>query len=126
MLGDGFMATFGAAVSVGNDCQHGLDAAIEIFGKLEQKNGRRYDPPIKIGMGLHYGPVVTGNVGSSIRKQYSITGQTVIIASRIEQLNKVFGSSLLISGMVLDHLDRKPVELDRLGPVPLKGLDLPL
>jgi adenylate cyclase len=50
-----------------------------------------------VGIGIHAGEVVTGNVGSSLRKQYSITGNVVILASRLEQLNKQFQSQLLIS-----------------------------
>jgi class 3 adenylate cyclase len=50
-----------------------------------------------VGIGIHAGEVVAGNVGSSLRKQYSITGNVVILASRLEQLNKQFQSQLLIS-----------------------------
>ena len=62
-------------------------------------------PKTKIGIGLHAGEIVTGNVGTSERKQYSITGNTVILASRIEQLNKKFNSEILISKEVLDKLE---------------------
>lgn len=126
VLGDGFMATFGAPISVGNDCQHAVDAALEILWTLKTKNDEKRFSPVKIGIGLHYGPVVTGNVGSEVRKQYSVTGQTVIIASRIEQLNKEYKSSLLVSGQVHGKLIEVPEKATTLGSVLLKGLDQPL
>jgi adenylate cyclase len=75
-LGDGFMATFGAPLSAGNDCANALAAARELVARIR----------VRIGIGLHAGDAVTGNVGSAERKQYSVTGNVVILASRIEQL----------------------------------------
>lgn len=103
-LGDGFMATFGAPVADGNSSQHATEAAQEIIERIriEYQNGNI--PETHIGIGLHYDEAVTGNIGSSIRKQYSITGKVVIMASRIEQLNKVYNTSLLISEEVYNQL----------------------
>jgi adenylate cyclase len=126
LLGDGFMATFGTPVSVGNDCQNAVNASIDILKVLSVKNGKDPLNVTKIGIGLHYGPVVTGNVGSELRKQYSVTGQTVIISSRIEELNKNYDSSLLLSGSVIENLDDISGEPASLGPVNLKGLDNPI
>ena len=64
----------------------------------------------------------TGSIGTSLRRQYSITGEVVIIASRIEQLNKAYDSQLLISKEVLDELERDGVEKESLGEVRLKGI----
>ena len=104
-LGDGFMATFGAPVTSGNDCKNAYKAAIQIVKKLEDLNSSNKIPTTKVGIGLHAGPVVAGNVGTEERKQYSITGNTVILASRIEQLNKQFNTQLIISEDVYLHLD---------------------
>ena len=95
-LGDGFMATFGAPVSTGNDCINAVNSAIEISNELKLQIEQAKLPDIKIGIGLHAGDVVTGNVGTSTRKQYSVTGNVVILASRIEQLNKKYDSTVLI------------------------------
>lgn len=103
-LGDGFMATFGAPVSVGNSSQLATDAALEIMNKLNTEFEQGKIPKTSIGIGLHFDEAVTGNIGSSIRKQYSITGKVVIIASRIEQLNKEFKTSLIISESVYNQL----------------------
>ncbi len=69
-------------------------------------------PKTRIGIGLHAGLVVTGNVGNDTRKRYSVTGNTVIIASRVEQLNKQYKSQLLITEEVYEKLD-KPLQLDQ-------------
>lgn len=104
-LGDGFMATFGAPVSAGNDCENAYQASVAIVNKLDELNSSNKIPHTKVGIGLHAGPVVAGNVGTEERKQYSITGNTVILASRIEQLNKRFNTQLIISEDVFTHLN---------------------
>ncbi len=104
-LGDGFMATFGAPVSIGNSNQHAVEASQKIIYKIKDEYNKRNIPKTRIGIGLHYDEAVTGNIGSSARKQYSITGKVVIMASRIEQLNKKYNTSLLISREVYNQLD---------------------
>lgn len=114
-LGDGFMATFGAPLSSGNDCGNALAAARELVERIRQ---------VKIGIGLHAGDVVTGNVGSESRKQYSVTGNVVILASRIEQLNKEFNSQVLVSREVLDRSGDQSATA--LGPIHVKGREQPI
>lgn len=104
-LGDGFMATFGAPVSIGNSSQHAAEASQEIIEKLSIEYEKGNIPKTRIGIGLHYDEAVTGNIGSSLRKQYSITGKVVIMASRIEQLNKKYNTCLLISEEVYNQLN---------------------
>lgn len=113
LLGDGFMATFGAPVSHENDSLNAYKAAREIMQKVSEKSQNGTIPVTRVGIGLHAGDVVTGNVGTEKRMQYSITGNTVIIAARLEQLNKKFGSTLVISKEVYSRLPenlREPVE----------------
>ena len=83
-------------------------------------------PPITIGVGLHAGEAVSGNVGSALRKQYSITGNVVILASRIEQLNKDYGSQILVSGEVLAAAGEPARGGESLGPVHVKGREQPI
>jgi adenylate cyclase len=120
-LGDGFMATFGAPASSGNDSQNAVIASLNIVKTLHEKYMSGELPKTKIGIGLHSGNIVSGNVGTTIRKQYSITGNTVILASRIEQLNKKYNSNILISKEVLDCLDMKQLKTENLGNVVMKG-----
>nr|NQU91021.1 tetratricopeptide repeat protein [Bacteroidota bacterium] len=125
-LGDGFMATFGAPASSGNDCQNAVNASLEIVTLLRGKCESGEIPHTKVGIGLHAGHIVTGNVGTAERKQYSITGNTVILASRLEQLNKKFNSEILISKEVLENLDQKSMKTESLGVVNLKGRAEPM
>ena len=125
-LGDGFMATFGAPVSSGNDSQNAVNASLEIVELLKIKCKSGEIPKTKVGVGLHAGHIIAGNVGSSERKQYSITGNTVVLAFRIEQLNKKFNSEILISKEVFENLDQNHLKTKNLGAVTLKGRTEPI
>ena len=76
---------------------------------------------MKVGIGLHAGDVVVGNVGNARRKQYSITGNPVITAARIEQLTKEFGAQLIISKEVYLHLTNTPEKTPEFKAVSIKG-----
>ena len=125
-LGDGFMATFGAPASSAHDCSNAVLALIEIVDLLKKKCASGKLPTTRIGIGLHAGSIVTGNVGTSERKQYSISGNTVVLASRIEQLNKQFKSEILISREVLEKIDRSNLHTENLGSVHVKGRAKPI
>ena len=126
LMGDGFMATFGAPVSHGNACQNAFDAAREILAELNERIASGVIPKTKVGIGLHAGHVVTGNVGNEQRKQYSVTGSTVIIASRVEQLNKTYKTQLIITEDVYNELD-DPVHMDQpFVEVEVKGRTQPV
>ncbi|MEZ4996322.1 MAG: adenylate/guanylate cyclase domain-containing protein [Bacteroidales bacterium] len=79
-------------------------------------------PPTRIGIGLHYGEAVTGNIGSAMRKQYSITGSVVNIASRIEKLTRQYKTEVLVSEEVVSVVDEKiRNEFSSVGMVKVKG-----
>jgi adenylate cyclase len=120
------MATFGVPESKGNDSENAFLAASDIIHKVNKKSREGDIPETRIGIGLHTGKVVVGNVGTSLRKQYSITGNAVIIASRIEQLNKIYSSQLLISEEVIKNSAMDTKGLKSLGPVELKGREKPV
>jgi class 3 adenylate cyclase/Tfp pilus assembly protein PilF len=125
-LGDGYMATFGAPLTTGHDCDNALKAALEIVKTANEKSASGTIPETRIGIGLHAGDVVTGNVGTSIRKQYSITGNTVILASRIEKLNKEYNTQLLVSEEVIQNSTYSDFNAENLGEVPVKGREKPI
>jgi adenylate cyclase len=125
-MGDGFMATFGAPISSQNDCQDAVNAALDIKKMINEKNKQGVIPDTQIRIGIHAGVAVTGNVGTSIRKQYSITGNVVILASRLEQLNKNYNSSVIISKEVYDKIDKTITNAKALGPVKIKGRQEPI
>lgn len=126
ILGDGFMATFGAPIQRENFCQDAYNAALEIYNTLEAKNTSNEIPFTRIGIGIHSGEVITGNVGTSERKQYSVIGNTVILASRIEQLNKDFNASIIISEDVMKKIILDGIKPESLGNVIVKGFDKPV
>lgn len=104
IMGDGLMAIFGAPIEHDNDCQLAVNAALEINKELKRRNEAGLIPETIIRIGINAGEVVTGNVGTSERKQYSVTGQPVIIAARLEQINKELNSVILISDSVYERI----------------------
>ena len=96
-LGDGFMAVFGAPLVAGDNCENAVRAARQILSAVERSASAGEIPPTQIGLGLHAGPALVGNIGSAERREYTVICDVVNVAFRIEQLNKEFGSSLLIS-----------------------------
>jgi adenylate cyclase len=125
-LGDGFMAVFGAPLSDGRDSHNAVAASREIVARVAEENARGELPPTRIGIGLHAGQAVTGNVGSTRRKEYTIIDDTVNLASRIEQLNKEHGSQILVSETVYGALGDEAGEAVALGPISVRGLEEPV
>jgi len=120
-LGDGFMAAFGAPFSDGFDSRNAVKASKEILQKLKEEIEAGNILPTRVGIGLHTGKAVTGNIGSSQRKEYTIIGDVVNLASRIESLNKQFNSQFLISDTVKEALGDAGIETVSLGKVSVKG-----
>lgn len=120
-LGDGFMAVFGAPLSDGSDCPNAMGAAMEILGRVEEEVARGNVLPTTVGIGLHAGEAVTGSIGSSLRREYTVIGDVVNLASRIEKLNKKFGSQLLISDNVWQTLNEVVPSAKPMGDVYVKG-----
>jgi adenylate cyclase len=103
-LGDGFMAIFGAPFSAGDDAANALAAATGICEQLEAQIDSGALPPLRIGIGIHSGHAVAGNIGSSRRKEYTLIGDVVNVASRVESLTKSFDASILITETVWKHI----------------------
>jgi len=125
-LGDGFMAVFGAPLDDADRCAHAVGAAREILERLDRLNTAGKIHPTRVGIGLHLGEAVTGNVGSSERKEYTIIGDVVNLASRLEQATKEFQARLLISQEVRRNLDGSLPGVEDLGTVELKGQPQPI
>jgi adenylate cyclase len=119
-LGDGCMVTFGAPLELGNPARNAVQASEALLQALATAGDKGELLTTRIGIGIHTGEVVTGNIGTEERQQYSITGNVVILAARIEQMNKEFDSQLLVSEEVVRSAERQD-EAVRLGSFPLKG-----
>ncbi len=106
-IGDAIMALWGIPVSKGNDIVNCLDAALamrHVMFEFNEKRRSMDEPEIKIGCGINSGPVVAGQIGSEDRLEYTVIGDTVNLASRIEALNKPFGTDILVSEQTYKHV----------------------
>jgi adenylate cyclase len=124
-LGDGFMAVFGAPIDDAERCAHAVGASLEILRRLDRLNATGRIHPTRIGIGLHMGEAVAGNVGSSDRKEYAIIGDVVNLASRLEQATKEFDARLLISDALRHNLNLEISGIEDLGLIELKGQPTP-
>lgn len=127
-VGDAIMAVWGAPSSSGDDRAVALKASLEMRVALEKLNESRLgrgQTAIKIGMGLHSGPAISGTIGSTERMEYTVIGDTVNMASRIEAATKAYGTDLLVSETVADALKDKFI-LEYAGSSEVKGKSEPL
>jgi adenylate cyclase len=124
-LGDGFLALFGAPFDAEDPAHRAVAAGREMLAAMERINTDS-DWPLRIGIGIHFGEVVAGNIGSPRRKEYTVIGDTVNFASRIEALNKEFNSQFLISAAVRDALGEDCTDAVSLGEVPIRGYEQPM
>ena len=95
-LGDGFLALFGAPLALESAPMCAVQAAMDMRQSLETFNLRN-NMAFRIGIGIHTGVAVVGNIGSESRMEYTVIGDSVNVSSRIESLCKVYGQDILIS-----------------------------
>lgn len=124
-LGDGFMAMFGAPADDDAHCVNAVNAGLALLKSLASMNEQGQISPTRIGIGIHAGDVVSGNVGSYSRKEYTIIGDVVNLAARVESACKEFDAQLLVSTAVASRLSPEITAQD-LGPVAIKGQISPL
>ncbi len=122
-LGDGFLALFGAPLDDPRATRHAVVAGREMLDAIARHNGDHPDWPIRIGIGVHVGETVAGTVGSPRRKEYTVIGDTVNLASRIESLNKEFGAQFLLSDAVRREIGDEAPDATPLGDVAIRGYD---
>lgn len=106
-IGDAIMAVWGVPVSTGRDPLAAVEASLAMRSSLAEFNrgrGGPGKPVIRIGAGLNTGPVLAGQIGSNERMEYTVIGDAVNLASRIEALNKPFGTDILVSEYTLGRL----------------------
>jgi adenylate cyclase len=125
-LGDGFMAVFGAPIAEGNPCANAVEAGLDVLSRVERLQAEGRIAPTRVGLGLHAGPAVVGTIGATQRKEYTVIGDVVNVASRVEALNKDFGSQMLVTEAVwraCGRSDESPLSRD---PLRVRGREMPV
>jgi len=124
-IGDAIMAFFNAPIDVENHAEKACTAAIEMIQHLELLNlelDKEGKPAIKIGIGLNTDSVIVGNMGSNDRFNYTVIGDGVNLASRVEGLNKNYRTSILITENTYKQIDQSFL-CRKLEAVKVKGKD---
>jgi adenylate cyclase len=106
-VGDQVMGLFGAPVADPRHADHAVAAAIDMSAALDRLNARwaaRGLPPLDIGIGINSGEMIAGNIGSESIMSYTVIGDAVNVGSRIESLNKDYGTRILIGQATKDRL----------------------
>lgn len=127
-IGDGIMAVYGVPISHGRDEEMAVRSALKMRQLVSDLNKKRLlgsKREIKIGVGIHSGEVIAGNIGSDKRMEYTVVGKAVNIASRIESLNKEFGTDILITEEVYSKV-KDFIQVEKKEPVLVKGVATPI
>jgi adenylate cyclase len=106
--GDGVCVIFGAPMLHADDPLRAVKTAWKLVENVDNLNRRREaqrKTPIQIGIGIHLGEVIAGHIGSERRMDYTVVGDVVNVAARIEELNKKFGTRILISDNVYEKVE---------------------
>lgn len=127
-IGDGIMATFGTPVPAADAADRAVQAARGMTMALERLNAVRAvrgEPPLAQRIGIHAGPAVVGNVGTSQRLEFSVIGDAVNVANRIEAAGKKTGKPVMMSAAVAARLS-STAGVERVGEIALDGQPKPV
>jgi adenylate cyclase len=122
-IGDGIMALFGAPLDDKDSASHSVKAAVAMLHSLEEINRELVADgiePLGIGVGIHTGPAVVGNIGSSERMEYTAIGDVVNTAARIESLTRKYDADILISADTYEAV-KDSFNTESLGSAEVKG-----
>lgn len=125
-IGDAVMAFWGAPLAVEDHPRRAVEAALDMMDELEELNEQWSETGaparLAIGIGVNTGEAIVGNIGSLSRKlDYTAIGDAVNLASRLEGLNKEYGTSIIVSETTASRLDADAYELATLDEVKVKG-----
>lgn len=123
-LGDGIMAHWGAPLSSERDPLNAVESAVQMLRLAEGLNVKRSAAGLaemRLGMGVATGEVVAGAIGSPKRMDYTVIGDSVNLAARLEELTKVYGVSLIVDAATAEALDGGAFTLRELDAVRVRG-----
>jgi class 3 adenylate cyclase len=116
-LGDGALAVFGAP----NDLADHAEAAVSAAVLIHRVVAERFGGELRIGIGINTGVVIAGTIGGGGKLEFTLIGDTVNVAARVEQLTKTTGDTILLTQQCVDALAHRPLELTDRGSHALKG-----
>jgi len=116
-LGDGALAVFGAP----NDLADHADAAVDAAVLIQRLVAERFGGELRIGIGINTGVVIAGTIGGGGKLEFTLIGDTVNVAARVEQLTKTTGDAILVTQQCVDALASRPPGLTDRGFHVLKG-----
>jgi adenylate cyclase len=116
-LGDGTLAVFGAP----NDLTDHADAAVSAAVLIHRQVAERFEGDLRVGIGINTGVVIAGTIGGAGKLEFTLIGDTVNVAARVEQLTKTTGDAILLTGQTVDALASRPSGLTDRGSHALKG-----
>jgi len=128
-IGDAVMAIFNAPLDVPGHAEHACTAAVKMMDELTRLNvgfAERGMHTLDIGVGINTGPAVVGNMGADIRFDYTAIGDSVNLASRLEGLNKYYGSHILVSEDTHKQVSSGRFTFREVDRVRVKGKHLPI
>jgi adenylate cyclase len=121
-LGDGALAVFGAP----NDLPHHADAALVAAAAIQRRVDERFADSLRIGIGINSGKVIAGTIGARGKLEFTLIGDAVNVAARVEQLTKTTGDETLVTQHCVDALTSRSPELTDRGSHTLKGKSAPV
>lgn len=123
-MGDGILALFGAPVEHSDDAWRAVRVGLRMLECLEELNHRWTScgrPTLRIGIGIHTGLAVVGNIGSTRKMEYTALGDTVNVAARVEGMTKKYKAPLLVTEATLAELAGRRIQVQEAGVEQLKG-----
>ena len=128
-IGDAIMAIYNAPLNIEDHPYLACKSAVEMIKALEQVN-REFKqigfPEIDIGIGIHTGDAVVGNMGTDVRFDYTAIGDTVNLSSRLESLNKQYRTHIIVSESTKNKVNSNEFKFRELDKIKVKGKEAPV